>query len=143
MQLDAEKKLVIDLHSTRDSVNQVTDVLSEACEKLDLPEEAAFDIKLAVQEAVVNAVEHGNRCDENKMVHVSFEAGSDAVTVVVRDEGEGFDPCCIPDPTLPENILREHGRGIFLMRNLCDEIRYNGKGNEITIVKKLPGGGSA
>jgi len=89
------------------------------------------------QEAVVNAVEHGNECDESKQVHVTCRIGADAVVITVSDEGLGFDPAQVPDPTLPENILREHGRGLFLMRSLCDEIRYNAKGNEITIVKKL------
>ena len=131
------KKLTFDLRSTRDSINRVTDLIAGAFEDLGLPEAVLFDIKLAVQEAVVNAVEHGNRCDARKMIHVSCDATDDCVSLIVRDEGEGFDPACVPDPTLPDNILREHGRGIFLMKNLCDEVRYNDKGNEVTITKRL------
>ena len=96
-----------------------------------------FDLRLAAQEAVVNAVEHGNRGDERKKVYVRCHVNGDSLVVTVRDEGDGFDPGQVPDPTLPENILKEHGRGIFLMRNLCDEVRYSPRGNEVTLIKKL------
>ena len=139
MELNAANKLMLHVHSTRESVSQVTDALAKTLEKADLPEEVAFDVKLAVQEAVINAVEHGNESDPTRMVHVTCECGDGAVTAVVRDEGEGFDPAGVLDPTLPENVLREHCRGIFLIRNLCDEVRFNKKGNQVTIVKKIPG----
>jgi len=137
MQSHTEKQVKLDLHSTKDSINQVADLLSDAFDQLGLDEEAVFDIRLAVQEAVVNAVEHGNRSDPNRMVHVLCQVDDDAITVTVTDEGDGFDPSAVPDPTQPENILREHGRGIFLMRNLCDDVRYNEKGNAVTMFKKL------
>jgi len=138
MQSDAKNKTTLELCSSRDNIAQVSALLSEALEKLNLPGETMFDLKLAATEAVVNAVEHGNKYDERKMIHVSCEARNGAVIISVRDEGDGFDPAGVPDPTLPENILKEHGRGIFLMRNLCDDVRYNAKGNEVTIVKKIP-----
>ena len=138
MQLDAKNRVTLDLCSSRDSITRISALLSEAFEKLDLPEEATFDLKLAATEALVNAVEHGNKYDERKMIRVNCEARNGAVIVRVRDEGDGFDPAGVPDPTLPENILKEHGRGIFLMRNLCDDVCYNEKGNEVTIVKKIP-----
>jgi serine/threonine-protein kinase RsbW len=131
------KKIVFDLHSTRDSINRVTDLVAGAFNELGLNEDAIFDIKLAIQEAVVNAVEHGNGSDPRKMIHVSCDANDDSVILVVRDEGDGFDLNSVPDPTLPENILREHGRGIFLMKSLCDEVRYNPLGNEVTIAKRF------
>lgn len=137
MPVNADKVLCFDLRSTREGINQITDQLSRFFEQAHLGDQATFDLKLAAQEAVVNAVEHGNECDESKQVHVTCRIGADAVVITVSDEGLGFDPAQVPDPTLPENILREHGRGLFLMRSLCDEIRYNAKGNEITIVKKL------
>jgi serine/threonine-protein kinase RsbW len=137
MPVNAENVLDLDLFSTRDGINLVTDQLTALFCRAGLSEDETFDLKLAAQEAVVNAVEHGNDCDETKKVHVHCEATGNVITLVVRDEGPGFDPAQVPDPTLPENILREHGRGLFLMRNLCDEVRFNAKGNEITIVKRI------
>lgn len=132
------KRLSFDLRSTRDSVNRVAAMLSCFFDKQGLSDEVTFDIKLATQEAVVNAVEHGNQYDEGKWVHICCETTDRAITVTVCDEGLGFDPCCVPDPTLPENILREGGRGVFLMRNLCDQVCFNDKGNKVTIVKQVP-----
>lgn len=137
MRMSTDRKVTFDLQSRRDSVNEVADRLSGFFDKLGWPEEAVFDVKLAAQEAVVNAVEHGNGSDETKLVHISCEATDDTVTLIVSDEGNGFNPVKVPDPTLPENILRENGRGLFLMRNLCDEVFYNQKGNEVTIIKKV------
>ena len=138
MQSKPDKKITFDLHSTPDSVKRATGMLSGFFDKLSLPEEGSFDINLAVQEAVVNAAEHGNGYDRGKQVHVSCEVADGRITVVVGDEGPGFNPDSVPDPTLPQNILEEAGRGIFLMRNLCDEIRFNDKGNQVTMIKKLP-----
>ena len=130
--------LTLDLPSRQDSVTEAANALTDALEQAGLPESLTFDVRLALQEALVNAVEHGNRLDETKRVHVTCDKTDDAVTLVVRDEGDGFDPGGVPDPTLPENILREHGRGLFLMRRLCDEVRFNPKGNTVTVVKKIP-----
>ena len=136
MQTGLPRRTTFCLQSSRDTINRVTVLLSRVFEELGLSEDTTFDIKLAVQEAVVNAAEHGNNYDEDKKVFVDCQVDAEAITVVVRDEGPGFNPCEVPDPTEPENVLREHGRGIFLMRNLCDEIRYNTKGDTVTIVKK-------
>ncbi len=126
------------LESSRETISRAADMLSSVIEEFGLSDDAAFDIELAAEEAVANAVEHGNKSDPAKMVHVRCERKSDRITVVVCDEGEGFNPSQIPDPTLPENILKEHGRGIFIMRSLCDCVLYNEKGNEVAIVKKIP-----
>lgn len=143
MQPCAGKRMTFELQSTPDSVNRVGAMLADFFDKQDLSCEVKFDVKLAVQEAVVNAAEHGNGYDENKTICVCCEATGEAITVTVADEGPGFSPCCVPDPTLPENILREDGRGVFLMRNLCDEVCYNDKGNKVTIVKFLKNGQAA
>jgi serine/threonine-protein kinase RsbW len=138
VQSTSTNKLSIQLPSSRQTVTEVADRLAALLDRFDLPEDVVFDIKLAAQEAVVNAVEHGNRNDQTKAVHVTCEVKKDAVAVTVRDEGGGFDPSTVPDPTLPENVLKEHGRGIFLMRNLADDVFYNTGGNEVTVIKKLP-----
>jgi len=133
----AHKTVVFDLESTWDSISRVAEMLSSVLDEMGLSQDNAFDVKLATQEAVVNAVEHGNGCDPRKKVHIRCERNGNAIVMVVSDEGEGFDPSRIPDPTLSENILKEHGRGIFLMRSLCDCVRYNDKGNEVTMIKNL------
>lgn len=136
MPCDGGQRVELDLASTKECVHEATDKVSELLSGANVPEETIFDVKLALQEAVVNALEHGNKYDERKRICVSCAVNHEVITVVVRDEGEGFDPAQVPDPTRPENVLKEHGRGIFLIRNLSDKVRFNRKGNEVTIVKR-------
>jgi serine/threonine-protein kinase RsbW len=91
-----------------------------------------------VREAVVNAVVHGNRYNENKKVRFSCVKNSERLTVRVADEGEGFDPAQLPDPLAPENLLRSSGRGIFLIRSFMDELevkRLEPAGTELVLIK--------
>ena len=96
-------------------------------------------ISLAVHEATANAVLHGNQCDLRKHVAVRFEAAPEIFTVSVRDEGEGLDTGTLPDPLAPRNLLKESGRGIFLIRSFMDEVRFRNlnPGTEITMIKHL------
>lgn len=98
------------------------------------------DVRTALYEAVANAVIHGNREDVKKQVHIScrYEA-RDCVLIRVSDEGDGFDPKAVPDPTRPENLESEHGRGIFLMKTYMDEVRYEKGGTEVHLIKKCGG----
>jgi serine/threonine-protein kinase RsbW len=96
-----------------------------------------FGIELALREALANAVVHGNHEDAGKKVHVRCDCGGDlGVSLVVRDEGVGFDPAAVPDPLAPENVDAEHGRGILLMRQFMDEIHYEHGGREVHMRKK-------
>ncbi|ADK84593.1 response regulator receiver protein [Desulfarculus baarsii DSM 2075] len=97
------------------------------------------NLKLALVEAIMNAMEHGNKWDENKKIHLTVTIGADMFKIVIADEGPGFDPDKLPDPTSPEQLLAERGRGVFLMRAIMDEITYNQRGNEVTMVKGNPG----
>ncbi len=96
---------------------------------------------MAVREATVNAVLHGNRYDPAKRVTVSFESTAEALTIAVRDEGPGLDPATLPDPLAPENLLKQSGRGIFLIRTFMDEIHFRNlsPGTEITMIKFVRG----
>jgi serine/threonine-protein kinase RsbW len=85
-------------------------------------------------EALANAVTYGNRQDPGKCVRVEVELSSERIAVAVRDQGVGFDPGEVPDPTLDENLERSGGRGIFLLHNLMDEVEYNERGNEVRFV---------
>jgi serine/threonine-protein kinase RsbW len=89
-----------------------------------MSDDAAFGIDMAVREAVTNAVLHGNRQDENKTVDIVLKSSSVAVEISVHDQGPGFNPEDVPDPTTNENILKTSGRGIFFMRTFMDEVDW-------------------
>ncbi|MGB4291525.1 MAG: ATP-binding protein [Bacteroidales bacterium] len=91
-------------------------------------------IMVSTMEAVNNAIIHGNKSDINKEVEIEFDYKGMGLKVTVEDEGNGFNYNEIPDPTLPENIEKLTGRGVFLMRKLADEVRFNKKGNKVTLI---------
>jgi serine/threonine-protein kinase RsbW len=94
-----------------------------------------FGIRLALEEAVVNAIKHGNRLDANKQVHVICKSTPEKIWIKVSDEGPGFDPDAVPDCTDEEHIDSPNGRGIMLMRNFMSHVEYNECGNVVTMEK--------
>jgi serine/threonine-protein kinase RsbW len=90
-------------------------------------------ILVATLEAVNNAITHGNKANPEKLVDVEIEFDNDEIKITVTDEGQGFNPTAIPDPTKPENIEALSGRGVFLMTKLADSISFNEKGNSVTM----------
>ena len=98
--------------------------------------EVCFAIRLALEEALINAIKHGNRSDPDKKVRVCAEVGEDLTAITVADEGEGFNPDSVPDPTADENLEKPCGRGIMLMRAYMDEVRFNDRGNEVRMIKR-------
>ncbi|MEM9253157.1 MAG: ATP-binding protein [Planctomycetota bacterium] len=94
-----------------------------------------FAIRLAVDEALTNAIRHGNGQDPDKQVTVAYEATGDRLTITVCDEGPGFAPEDLPDPTAVENLIRTHGRGVMLMHAYMTEVSFNDRGNCVTLVK--------
>ncbi len=129
------------LDSTLASVNKAEQAVTEVAAKSGFDEDECGRIAMAVREAAVNAVLHGNRYDPTKRVTVSFETIPDSLTITVRDEGPGLDPSLIPDPLAPENLLKQSGRGIFLIRAFMDEVRFRdmSPGTEITMIKFVRG----
>jgi serine/threonine-protein kinase RsbW len=99
-------------------------------------EASAFAIKLALEEGLANAIRHGNRQDGSKKVFLSYDIDERRVVITISDEGPGFDPACVPDPTLDENLDKPSGRGIMLMRAYMDEVQYNQRGNQIRMIKR-------
>jgi serine/threonine-protein kinase RsbW len=93
-----------------------------------------LNLRVGASEALANAILYGNNADPGKRVRVEVELSRDEVALAVFDEGSGFDPRDVPDPTLPENLERSGGRGIFLLRELMDEVRYNDCGNCVRLV---------
>ena len=95
-----------------------------------------FGWRLALEEAIINAVKHGNKLSEDKTVRIQCDLAAETSKVVIRDQGEGFEPAAVPDPTDDENLDRPGGRGIMLMRNFMTEVTYADRGREITLVKR-------
>ena len=99
-----------------------------------------FCIKLALEEALVNAIKHGNQYDRNKTVHVAYEIHPERFVIRITDEGPGFDPADVPDPTAVENLERPCGRGLMLMRHYMTEVAFNERGNSVIMAKVLRNG---
>ena len=100
-----------------------------------VPDRDIFCIKLALEEALVNAIKHGNQFDRAKKVHISYRLLPDRFEVAVHDDGPGFDPAEVPDPTAAENLERPCGRGLMLMRHYMSEVAYNSRGNGVTMCR--------
>lgn len=121
-----------DLHAARDVEEEVL----RLAESLGYSKQCAFAIRLSLEEAIVNAHRHGNRCDGGKKITISYQIDRERAVIRIRDEGPGFDPTSVPDPTCPERICLPNGRGIMLMRCYLDEVAYNVPGNEVQLVKE-------
>lgn len=91
---------------------------------------------VALHEAITNAMRHGNKLDVTKKVEIVLQLDAQQAVFVITDEGSGFDPASVCDPTEGENLFRECGRGLLMMRHIMDEVRYNERGNQITMIKK-------
>lgn len=113
-------------------------VVTQVCRDLKFDNDTIEQIGVAVIEAGMNAVKHGNRFDVNKRVRVWFVLESDKILIRVQDEGEGFDPDAVRDPLSEENLFRDHGRGILMIRAYMDEVWYSKNGTELTMMKRLP-----
>ncbi|QUW00440.1 ATP-binding protein [Chloracidobacterium sp. MS 40/45] len=94
------------------------------------------NIVLALDEAIANAIKHGNHEDPTKQVHVVVEFMHDEVTFTITDEGDGFDLNALPDPTDPSCLMRTCGRGVMLIYHIMDEVEYNARGNQVRMKKK-------
>jgi serine/threonine-protein kinase RsbW len=134
----AEHDILLD--STLDSVEIAEDAVLKDAEEIGFREEELHQIGMAVRETMVNAVVHGNRYNARKKVHLSVSKGADRLTVVIADEGEGFDMNSLPNPLAEENLLRQSGRGLLLIQAFVDEFqvrRGQPGGTEVRMVKYL------
>lgn len=137
---DGNSKLRELLHRTipadAESVGSVTDAIAEKLTGLDVPEQKRMEISLAVQEALVNAVVHGCRSDPSKTVTCKVQCDGDGrIIIVVTDPGPGFSQGSISDPKRCENRYADHGRGVYLIRQLMDEVQFERGGSEIRMWK--------
>lgn len=127
----------IEIPSTPEARQEAEQTVFESVRALGLEGEDVFSIKLAMEEAVTNAIKHGNRFDRSKKVIIRWACNHTSFTLSVRDEGHGFTPGSVPDPTKPENLGLPYGRGLMLMQAYMDRVEYNSLGNEVTMVKKI------
>jgi serine/threonine-protein kinase RsbW len=131
----APERFVLELPSDPQVIEHTVSYLVDRCRAHDFNgSRLLLNFRVGVTEALANAILYGNRGDPRKSVRVAVAVDASAVEVEVRDEGAGFDPSIVPDPTLPENIERPGGRGIFLIRELMDEVHYGPPGNSVRMV---------
>ena len=127
-------ELSLDVPSDLDYVGPAVELIVGAWPSSPLsPRRVRFNLRTALAEALANAISYGNHHDPAKLVRVRVEVASDAVYIHIVDDGDGFDPAAVPDPTLPENIAREAGRGLFVLRHVVDQVAFNEKGNAVCL----------
>jgi serine/threonine-protein kinase RsbW len=133
--------VTLTLDSTLHSVDQIDRTALGFAKSAGFSDDTAANLALVAREAAVNAVVHGNRYDPKRPVSATFELSPEALTIRVCDLGEGLNPETIPNPLAPENLLRSSGRGVFLMRNFMDEVRFRAlhPGTEVTLIKRRTG----
>lgn len=118
----------IQIPSLPENIRIVESFIDNAKEKYQLNDDIYGNIMIAVTESVNNAIVHGNQSNNEKNVHLKLSLEKSLIRFTIQDEGSGFDYHNLPDPTLPENINKTNGRGVFLMKNLCDEVTFKEEG---------------
>jgi len=131
--------LILEIPNDLASIEEAVEFVMEQCSSCgDDPRRLRLNLRVGLSEALANAMLYGNAQDPSKSVKVEVAFQGATITAKVTDEGRGFDPYRIPDPTTPGNLLKAEGRGIFLMRKLLDEVYFNDRGNSVTLVLRLP-----
>ena len=120
-----EPQYFLEIESTPNNLITVEEFVNYFSVELGLEQEKINGLLLAVTEATTNAIIHGNKNNKLKMVRISVFVDRSVVTIKIKDEGKGFDPSIVPDPTDPENLLKDSGRGLYLMRVYMDGLTYN------------------
>ncbi|MEX0979829.1 MAG: ATP-binding protein [Gemmatimonadota bacterium] len=127
--------LVLELPNDIKAIEHTVEFVVRRCEpSCEDQKRLRLNFRVALTEALSNAMLYGNHRDPAKRVRVEVTVKSCSVIACVTDEGNGFDPEVVPDPTCPMNLCKSGGRGVFLMRKLLDEVRYNDRGNSVTLV---------
>jgi serine/threonine-protein kinase RsbW len=136
-----QKRVSFTLDSTLETVNNAEATASNLATEAGFADEDVMKIAMAVREAAINAVLHGNAYDPAKKVSLQFERTGGDLVITIKDQGKGIDLNAIPDPLAPENLLKTSGRGIFLIRSFMDEVQINpsAAGTEIKLIKHVHG----
>ena len=136
MQLTGESQ-TLELQSNPDSLIVVENMIDEVKNKYSVNEDMYGNMLVAITEAVTNAIYHGNKSDPAKKISISVANNNHSVVFTIADEGTGFDYYNLPDPTAPENLEKECGRGIFLMKHLADQLIFSENGRVVEMYFKL------
>lgn len=139
--MTAQSRVSYTLDSTLESVNKAEEMADQVASQAGFDEDTRGGITMSVREAMINAVMHGNGYSPEKRVNLTFEQTGKELVVTIADEGKGLNPEELPDPLAPENLMKQSGRGIFLIRAFMDEVRFRKlePGTEITLIKRIPG----
>jgi len=140
--MDLGRDLVLELPTDVRSIEHAVEYVMRRCRSCaEQARRLDLNFRVGLTEALSNAMLYGNSHDPSKrvLVEVAFHGGR--LEARVTDQGPGFDPSLVPDPTSPENLMKPCGRGLFLMRQLLDEVSYNDQGNQVTLVLRLESGG--
>ena len=133
---DLHENIEFELPSAISTMHVVLEYLMKRVEKLGVIKPEKSNLFVALDEAFVNAVKHGNKFDAQKLVRITAEVSRKEARFTIEDEGEGFDVNSIPDPLDPLNLFKTSGRGVLFIYNIMDEVKYNDRGNRLTMVKK-------
>lgn len=127
----------ISIQSKIENINIIEKLIDEVSEEAKINSEVYGKMLIATVEAVNNSIVHGNKEDDTKTVTVTFNIVEEKISIFIQDEGPGFNYEKVPDPTIPENIENIHGRGVYLMRHLADNVVFHGNGNKVEIQFEL------
>jgi serine/threonine-protein kinase RsbW len=135
------QRLSYTFDSTLETVDNAEQAASRIATEAGFDDDAVMQISMAVREAAINAVLHGNAYDPGKKVALDFESTGKDLVIVIRDQGHGLDVSKIPDPLAPENLMKTSGRGIFLIRSFMDEVEIHpsNTGTEVKLIKHVQG----
>jgi serine/threonine-protein kinase RsbW len=127
----------IRIASRAENIILVERMIEDVCDLFNISEDYYGNILVAITEAVNNAIYHGNQANPKKNIDIFFKSFPDHVSFIVKDEGTGFNYSNLPDPTNPENIEKPNGRGVFLMRNLADNVSFEDNGSKVVLDFKM------
>lgn len=133
---EVEKK-DIKFRSESRFIRESSSMILDCLKPFGVDDSKAFEIKLCVEEAVRNAIVHGNKSDPRRQVKLSYWIDDGAVNIEIEDEGSGFTPEFVKDPTKDENLTRNSGRGVYLIKKLMDKVEYIGSGNKVRMSKRI------
>jgi len=133
---ELHEKIEFEVPSVISLMHNILDYLMKRVEKVGVVNPETSNLFVALDEAFVNAVKHGNKFDANKLVRITADVSPEEARFTIEDEGDGFNVAEIPDPLDPQNLFKTSGRGVLFIYNIMDEVKYNERGNRLTMVKR-------
>jgi serine/threonine-protein kinase RsbW len=135
--IDTGELYTLQLPSKMESLVALENLIEEMANKYNIPDDTFANMMTCLNEVFINAIVHGNKLQEDKKVIVNAEVDSRRINWTITDEGPGFDYNKLPDPTAPENLEKEAGRGVFIVKQLADQCIFNTTGNQVELLFKI------